>query len=187
MPRCGGFESWIRMDDAGAGYTFEKLLLAKGGDPRRMRTDGILYFRTLDDYTTLRRLAADRDRFVVIGGGFIGSEITAALAMNGKQVTITFLEEGIGGRLFPPGLARFLNGDYRFDLGYETVGELDPRLEIVEDWKEPYREGVVYSLDGGRLRGVLLWNVWGQVEAARALIAEGGAHTPQTLKGRLPG
>jgi len=74
-----------------------------------------------------------------------------------------------------------------FDLGYEAVGELDPRLEIVEDWKEPYREGVVYFLDGGRVRGVLLWNVWGQVEAARALIAEPGPHTPQTFKGRLPG
>src|SRR5262249_4006374 len=26
-----------------------------------------------------------------------------------------------------------------FDLGYEAVGELDPRLEIVSKWKEPYR------------------------------------------------
>src|SRR5690349_22653411 len=31
-----------------------------------------------------------------------------------------------------------------FDLGYEAVGDLDPRLETVEDWKEPFRKGVVY-------------------------------------------
>lgn len=58
-----------------------------------------------------------------------------------------------------------------FELGYEAVGELDSRLEIVEDWKEEFREGVVYYLQNQRVRGVLLWNTWGQVENARALIA----------------
>jgi hypothetical protein len=33
---------------------------------------------------------------------------------------------------------------------------------------------------------VLLWNVWGQVDAARQLIAERGPVTAQSLKGRLP-
>ena len=56
-------------------------------------------------------------------------------------------------------------------MGYEAVGRLDARLEIVADWKEPFREGVVYYLGEGRVRGVLLWNVWGQVDAARELIA----------------
>jgi len=32
---------------------------------------------------------------------------------------------------------------------------------------------------------VLLWNVWGQVDAARALIAEPRPFTAQNLKGRL--
>jgi len=73
-----------------------------------------------------------------------------------------------------------------FELGYEAVGELDPRLETVADWKEPFREGVVYYLKGGRVRGVLLWNTWGQVDHARALIAERGPFTPRDLKGRLP-
>jgi 3-phenylpropionate/trans-cinnamate dioxygenase ferredoxin reductase component len=31
----------------------------------------------------------------------------------------------------------------------------------------------------------LLWNVWGQVDAARALIAEPGPFGPDNLKGRL--
>src|SRR5206468_4871157 len=33
-----------------------------------------------------------------------------------------------------------------FDLGYEAVGDLDARLETVADWKEPFREGVIYYL-----------------------------------------
>lgn len=301
-------------DDAGTVYSFEKVLLATGGTPRRLATDGAIYFRTLDDYLALRWIAEEKEHVAVIGGGFIGSEIAAALAMNGKRVTMTFLEEGIGGRLFPVGLARFLNDYYRergvevlpgqsvrgiervgeryvvhtdgghridsdavvaglgirpatelaegtglpvedgilvdeflraghpdvyaagdvarffnpalgkrirvehednantqgmaagrnmagaqhpythlpffysdlFDLGYEAVGELDARHNTFEDWKEPYREGVVYYLQDGRVRGVLLWNVWGQVDAARSLIAEPGPHDPRRLRGRLP-
>jgi hypothetical protein len=73
-----------------------------------------------------------------------------------------------------------------FDLGYEAVGELDPRLQTVGDWKVPFREGVVYYLDGGRVRGVLLWNTWGQVDAARRLIAEPGPFSAGSLRGRLP-
>ena len=73
-----------------------------------------------------------------------------------------------------------------FDLGYEAVGELDARLEIVADWKEPFREGVLYYLRDGRVRGVLLWNVWEQVDAARRLIAEPGPFQPNDLIGRLP-
>ena len=55
------------------------------------------------------------------------------------------------------------------------------RLEGAE-----FREGVVYYLEDGRVRGVLLWNTWGQVDAARALIAEPGPFRPEQLKGRLP-
>lgn len=73
-----------------------------------------------------------------------------------------------------------------FDLGYEAVGLLDTRLDVIEDWREPYREGVVYYLEAGRVRGVLLWNVWDQVDAARALIAERGPFDAASLRGRLP-
>jgi NADPH-dependent 2,4-dienoyl-CoA reductase/sulfur reductase-like enzyme len=73
-----------------------------------------------------------------------------------------------------------------FDLGYEAVGELNPKLETVSDWQEPFRKGVVYYLDQGHLRGVLLWNVWDQVDAARRLISEPGPFTSENLKGRLP-
>jgi NADPH-dependent 2,4-dienoyl-CoA reductase/sulfur reductase-like enzyme len=72
-----------------------------------------------------------------------------------------------------------------FELGYEAVGQLDAQLETLSDWEEPYREGVVYYLRAGRVRGVLLWNVWGRLDAARALIAETGPLAPADLKGRL--
>ncbi|MDR7433503.1 MAG: FAD-dependent oxidoreductase [Armatimonadota bacterium] len=307
------------IDNQGTLYTFEKLLLATGGTPRKLPSgtgaeDRVVYFRTYDDYQRVRTMAAAGERFAVIGGGFIGSEMAAALTMNGKRVVMILMEEGVCGRLFPSGLARFVTEYYQergvevitedavmtvegcgektvlqtkagrrievdgvvaglgirpntdlaeqaglpvddgiavdeylqpghpdiyaagdvvkfynpllgkrirvehednantmgqvagrnmageatpyhhlpffysdlFDLGYEAVGELDPQLETVEDWKEPYREGVVYYLEGGRVRGVLLWNVWGQLDRARELIAQPGPFTPAELKGRIP-
>jgi NADPH-dependent 2,4-dienoyl-CoA reductase/sulfur reductase-like enzyme len=102
-------------DDAGETHTYEKVLLATGGTPRTLPSgDGdVIYFRTLDDYRRLRARAGDGLRVAVIGGGFIGSEITAALATNGCVVTIVFPDDGIGARLFPAGLAAFVNEYYR--------------------------------------------------------------------------
>ncbi len=102
-------------DDAGDGHAYEKLLLATGGTPRRLPDggDGVVYFRTLDDYRHLRDLAGDGVRAAVVGGGFIGSEIAAALATNGCTVTIVFPEAGIGARLFPAELSSFVNEYYR--------------------------------------------------------------------------
>jgi 3-phenylpropionate/trans-cinnamate dioxygenase ferredoxin reductase component len=304
------------IDEGGMHLAFDKLLLATGGTPRQFSFGAapVIYFRTLDDYQRLRALSAQHQRLAVIGGGFIGSEIAAALAMNGKEVVMIFPEGMLGERLFPPALARFVSDYYRqkgvelwagdsvigvemagdqwtlrtqlgrevrvggvvaglgitpnvelarsaglelnngilvdellrtthpdvysagdvanfynpalgkrlrvehednanmmglaagrlmagqrepyvhlpyffsdlFELGYEALGELDARLEMVEDWTEPNKKGVIYYLHGGRVRGVLLWNVWQQLEAARRLIADPGPFTPDALVGRLP-
>ncbi len=102
-------------DDRGDEYALERLLLATGGRPRRLPfgADEVVYFRTLDDYRRLRALADDGARFVVIGGGFIGSEIAAALAANGRSVTMVFPEPGIGARIFPAELSAFVTDYYR--------------------------------------------------------------------------
>jgi NADPH-dependent 2,4-dienoyl-CoA reductase/sulfur reductase-like enzyme len=305
------------IDDQNATYNFEKLLLATGGRPNRLPFgDGhIIYYRTVDDYRRLHALAQTKERFAVIGGGFIGAEIAAALTMNEKQVTMVFPEIGIGGLSFPSDLTGFLNRYYRergveviageeakavglevrnhqpvlqiesggeivadgvvagigitpntelaetagletsngimvnrflqtshpdiyaagdvasfynqvldqrlrvehednantmgqmagramageaepydylpyfysdlFDLGYEAVGIHNPEAEIVSDWIEPYKKGVIYYLQQNRVRGVILWNVWDQVEAARQLIAEIGPFQAEDLKGRI--
>ena len=78
----------------------------------------------------------------------------------------------------------FFYSDF-FDFGYEAIGDVDSRLEIVADWKVPCREGVVYYTRDSRVRGVLLWNIWGQVDAARRLIDSSGSHTVASLTGRL--
>ena len=70
-----------------------------------------------------------------------------------------------------------------FDLGYEAIGELDAGYELVEDWQEPFQKGVVYYLHAQRVRGVLLWNLWGKIDQARQLIAKPGPFSPEDVRG----
>jgi NADPH-dependent 2,4-dienoyl-CoA reductase/sulfur reductase-like enzyme len=297
------------IDHHGTSYGYGKLLLATGVAPRILAPghhDGIIYFRTVKDYQLLRELVdpGQHRRVAVIGGGFIGSEIAAALATNGIRVTLIFPGEGIGDRIFPRDLSLALNDIYRqqginvlsgesvtdiqrqadvwivrtrsadgwervtkvegvvagvgtrpatelaqsggietgngifvdpylrtnapdifaagdianvwmpalgerrrvehednattmgrfagramagepelyhhlpffysdlFDLGYEAVGDIDARLDTVSHWIERHRKGIVYYLRDGLVRGVLLWNAWGLVDTARALIGQ---------------
>jgi NADPH-dependent 2,4-dienoyl-CoA reductase/sulfur reductase-like enzyme len=102
-------------DDQGEEYAYEKVLLATGGDPRRLGGDDgdVVYFRRLDDYRLLRDRVHDGTRVTVVGGGFIGSEIAAALVGLGAKVTMIFPEPTIGFRLFPQDLGEFVNDYYR--------------------------------------------------------------------------
>jgi 3-phenylpropionate/trans-cinnamate dioxygenase ferredoxin reductase component len=111
-------------DDAGEVYGYERLLLATGGRPRRLPFGGdeVVYFRTLDDYRHLRTVADRDSRCCVIGGGFIGSEIAAALALDDCPVTMVFPEAGIGARVFPAELSAALN-DYFRSRGVEVLSE----------------------------------------------------------------
>ncbi len=301
-------------DEAGGVHRYERLLLATGGEPRRLPSGGdrVIYYRTLQDYRRLR--AAKGRSVVVVGGGFIGSEIAASLAASGKEVTMVFPEAAVGARNYPADLARAITdvfeekgvrvlakdtvaaieergdrtavrtagghelladvvvaglgirpdtalaeaagircldgievderlqtsapgvyaaGDVArfhasalgerirvehedaalgmgraagrnmagaeerydqlpffysdlFDLGYEAVGRLDARLETVASWKTPFRQGVVYYLEGGRVRGVLLFGIFGQVDAARELIARAEPTSREALAAAIP-
>lgn len=108
-------------DKDGSTYAYRKLLLATGGKPRRFPfgDDAILYYRNLRDYRQLRELASQKEHFAVIGGGFIGSEIAAALTMNDRQVTMLFPEAGIGAATFPSDLSESVTQYYR-DKGVDV-------------------------------------------------------------------
>lgn len=102
-------------DDLGNTYSYDKLLLATGGKIRQLTYDNdlILYYRTLDDYQHLRTLTSRGKKFAVMGGGFIGAEIAAALSMFGEKVAMVFPEDGIGARIFPADLSEYITNYYR--------------------------------------------------------------------------
>jgi len=108
----------IVRDSTGSSFRYNKLLLATGGTPRRLTIPGgdlagLSYYRTLKDYQQLRAAAAPGKSAVVIGGGFIGSEMAASLSMNQLAVTMIFPGECLVGRVFPERLGRALTDYYR--------------------------------------------------------------------------
>ncbi len=123
------------IDEHGVAVEYDKLLLATGGTPRRLRNDipEVIYYRTLQDYYQLVNAVKHHDVFGVIGGGFIGSEIAAALTMSGKTVTMIFPEAGIGGLVFPEDLSRFLTGYYVEQGVSVRAGELVTTITKVGD------------------------------------------------------
>jgi len=98
-----------------AEFHYQKLLLATGTEPKHLRfsDDEIIYYRNYSDYLRLSELAKNHKPFAVIGAGFIGSEIAAALAMNGKEVFLIENGSGIGWRVFPQDIVDYLNELYR--------------------------------------------------------------------------
>jgi len=83
-------------------FSFEKVLLATGASPRKFPFGGdkINYFRFLKDYENLKIIVEQKERFTIIGGGFIGSEIAATLSLLGKKITIVFPENWMNQRIF---------------------------------------------------------------------------------------
>jgi NADPH-dependent 2,4-dienoyl-CoA reductase/sulfur reductase-like enzyme len=139
-------------DDAGETHGYERLLLATGGYPRRLPGDtgsGVVYFRRLADYRRLRDLAGGHTSFVVLGGGFIGSELAAALNGAGSSVRLVFPEDGIGARLFPADMAESVNELYR-GHGVEVMpGELVSAVERGGGgFKVTLESGSVLEADG---------------------------------------
>ncbi|HEX5418037.1 MAG TPA: NAD(P)/FAD-dependent oxidoreductase, partial [Chloroflexota bacterium] len=130
-------------DDRGDVYAFEKCLLATGGTPRKLPFghDSIIYLRTLSDYRQLRILADVYERFAVVGGGFIGLEIAAALASRERQVTLVFPEAVLGQRFFPPSLAAHVAATYAQNGIALRAGSAATGL-VAED------DGLILGVDG---------------------------------------
>jgi hypothetical protein len=72
-----------------------------------------------------------------------------------------------------------------FEFGYEAVGDVNAELETFADWQKENDTGVVYYLKDGKVRGAMMCNVWGKVDAARDLIRKGERMTSDDLRGAI--
>jgi 3-phenylpropionate/trans-cinnamate dioxygenase ferredoxin reductase component len=79
----------VRTEDGEYGYG--KLLYALGSEPKRIPVpgaDSAWVLRTAEDSTRIRLAAGKNARAVLIGGGYIGAELSASLIGRGCQVTL---------------------------------------------------------------------------------------------------
>ncbi|ATG51999.1 FAD-dependent oxidoreductase [Brachybacterium vulturis] len=122
--------------ESGERLGYGRLLLATGSEPRRLEgpeDERIIHFRSFADYRTLRHLMTEGARAVVVGGGYIGAEIAAALSVNGAHVTLVFPEDVLGASRFPPSIAerhQKLFTDHGVEL---RPGRRAERLTILDD------------------------------------------------------
>lgn len=97
---------------------YERLLIATGAAPRRLRVpgaelEGVFALRTLGDSQRIREAAADAERAVVVGAGFIGMEAAASLRALGLEVSMIHLGTGLFDVLGSPELSEQLLALYR--------------------------------------------------------------------------
>lgn len=79
--------------DSGELLAYDKLLVATGGGNRRPKIpglglEGVYQLRTVADSDRIRREVAPGRRAVVVGMGFIGSEVAASLRQSGVEVAV---------------------------------------------------------------------------------------------------
>lgn len=148
------------VDAGGETFSYGKLLIATGGKPVPLpvedHSDGAraLTFRTAEDYRRLRALAGEVDRVAVVGGGYIGSELAAALVQNDVETVLVHTGAVLGDAVFPAALAERFEKLFR-DAGVEIVagskvagGEVDAtgaRLEL-DNGDEVRADAVVSGL-----------------------------------------
>lgn len=109
---------------------YDKLLLATGARPRHLvvpgaAADGIFTLRHVADAQAIYTAASKAQRAVVIGGGFLGMEVSAGLQRMGLATTLIFSEPHLCERLFTTRMATFFETYYRHAgvtiLGQENV------------------------------------------------------------------
>lgn len=75
--------------DSGESFSYEKLLVATGGSPRKLPfdtgADNLYYMWTMADAERIKNAAEDSEKSVVIGGGLLGIDLALAFAENDSE------------------------------------------------------------------------------------------------------
>ena len=80
--------------------TYDKLLVATGGRPRKLEVDGhtlkgIHYLRNIDDVDAIKTQMSISQNLVIVGGGYIGLEVASVAIKKGLTVSVLEMESRI--------------------------------------------------------------------------------------------
>jgi 3-phenylpropionate/trans-cinnamate dioxygenase ferredoxin reductase subunit len=180
----------VVLEDGGP-LPYDRLLLATGAVPRRLPVPGwdlpgVHALRTLDDSESLRQAITPASRVVVVGAGWIGSEVAASARQMGAEVVLIErgslpLERVLGAEI--GAVYRDLHSDHGVELRAGTGVEAFVGAESVEE---------VRTSDGRRIACDLVVVGVGaapRVELAEAagLVLDDGIAVDQRLETSAPG
>ena len=86
--------------EKGETVTYDKLLIATGGRPRKLEVDGhtlkgIHYLRNIDDVDAIKTQMSISQNLVIVGGGYIGLEVASVAIKKGLTVSVLEMESRI--------------------------------------------------------------------------------------------
>jgi 3-phenylpropionate/trans-cinnamate dioxygenase ferredoxin reductase subunit len=98
--------------------SFDKLLLATGGRPRRLPIpgddlQGVFYLRNVEDTEAIQQAIEGAKRAVVVGGGFIGCELACAFTKLGLHTTVVELTPAVLSLAIDAETSRFIESYLR--------------------------------------------------------------------------
>jgi len=117
----------------GEDVVYDKLLLATGASSRKLNIPGaenagVHYLRTLTDACRLRSVFAAEGRILIVGAGYIGLEVAAALRSAGRRVTVVERAERALARVAGPPISAFFQRlhekagvDFRFGASVDRL------------------------------------------------------------------
>lgn len=154
------FDSRALETEGGDRIQYDNLLITTGARVRRLDVpgadlEGVLYLRDVDDVRRIIAAAEQSERAVVLGGGFIGTEVAASLVDRGLDVTLASAEDRLlKGRPMAPAMSEFFQGYFR-DRGVELVladratsfeGDADVSAVVLESGKRIEADFVVVGI-----------------------------------------
>jgi len=94
--------------------SYDKLLIATGGRPRKLEIEGhalngIHYLRTIDDVDAIRKQMGKHQNMVIVGGGYIGLEVASVAVKKGMSVSVLEMEDRILERVTTEEMSSFYN------------------------------------------------------------------------------
>ncbi|XP_016450917.2 monodehydroascorbate reductase [Nicotiana tabacum] len=108
---------------AGESFTYQTLVIATGSTVLKLSDFGvqgadsknIFYLREIDDADKLVEAikAKKNGKAVIVGGGYIGLELSAVMRLNNIEVSMVYPEPWCMPRLFTEGIAAFYEGYYQ--------------------------------------------------------------------------
>jgi 3-phenylpropionate/trans-cinnamate dioxygenase ferredoxin reductase subunit len=184
-----GLRELMLEGDKRVGY--DRLLLTTGAVPRRLdvpgaELEGVHYLRTLDDSDRIGRRIESGQRLVVVGSGWIGSEIAASARQKGSDVTMLEMATLPLERVLGPEVGRVYLDLHRAQ-GVEFLPE-----STVERFEGHGRVERVITRDGASIEtefvvvGIGVAPRTGLVEAAGLRIAN-GVLVDEHLESSIPG